>query len=90
MPDDRLYHLLPAIDQLRDVEAGGPLRALLGVIGDQVAGLETDIAQLYDDWFIETCQDWLVPYFADLVDVALGPAIGAPATATCPYHGLPV
>lgn len=80
MPDDRLYHLLPAIDQLRDVEAGGPLRALLGVIGDQVAGLETDIAQLYDDWFIETCQDWLVPYFADLVGVALGPAIGAPAT----------
>lgn len=80
MLDDRLYRLLPAIDQLRDVEAGGPLRALLGVIGDQVAELETDIAQLYNDWFIETCQDWLVPYFADLAGVALGPAIGAPAT----------
>ena len=80
MADDRLYSLLPAFDRLRDVESGGPLRALLCVIGDQVAALEADIAQLYDDWFIETCQDWLVPYFADLVDVALGPAVGASAT----------
>lgn len=80
MADD-LFSLLPAFDQLRDAEAGGPLQALLGVIGHQVAALEADIAQLYDDWFIETCQDWLVPYFADLVDVALGPAIGAPADA---------
>jgi hypothetical protein len=78
MADDRLYNLLPAIDRLRDIEAGGPLRALLGVIGDQVAALEADIAQLYDDSFIETCQEWLIPYFADLVDVALGPAVGGP------------
>ena len=80
MPDDRLYNLLPAFDRLRDAEAGGPLRALLGVIGDQAAGLEADIAQLYDDWFIETCQDWLIPYFADLVEVALGPTAAGTAT----------
>lgn len=80
MSDDRLYNLLPAFDRLRDTEVGGPLRALLGVIGDQVAGLEADIAQLYDDWFIETCQDWLVPYFADLVEVALGPTAAGTAT----------
>ena len=79
MADDDLFSLLPAFDQLRDAEVGGPLQALLGVIDDQVATLEADIAQLYDDWFIETCQDWLVPYFADLVDVALGPAVGASA-----------
>ena len=79
MADD-LFSLLPAFDQLRDAEVGGPLQALLGVISDQVATLEADIAQLYADWFIETCQDWLVPYFADLVDVALGPAVGASAT----------
>jgi hypothetical protein len=80
MPDDRLYNLLPAFDRLRDAEAGGPLQALLSVIGDQVAGLEADIAQLYDDWFIETCQDWLIPYFADLVEVALGPTAAGTAT----------
>ncbi|MGO9218307.1 MAG: hypothetical protein ACLP5E_11170 [Streptosporangiaceae bacterium] len=77
-----LFSLLPAFDQHRDAEAGGPLQALLGVIADQAAALESDIAQLYDDWFIETCQDWLVPYFADLVDVALGPAVGASASGT--------
>ena len=80
MPDDRLYNLLPAFDRLRDNEVGGPLKALLGVIGDQVAGLEGDIDQLYDDWFIETCQDWLVPYFADLVEVTLGPTAVGTAT----------
>ena len=80
MPDDRLYNLLPAFDRLRDAGVGGPLQALLGVIGDQVAELEGDIAQLYDDWFIETCQDWLIPYFADLVEVALGPTAAGTAT----------
>ena len=80
MADDRLYRLLPAFDQLRDTQVGSPLRALLGVIGDQVAALEADIAQMYDDWFIETCQDWLVPYFADLVEVSLGPVLTTPAT----------
>jgi hypothetical protein len=80
MPDDRLYNLLPAFDRLRDAEVGGPLQALLGVIGDQAAGLEAGIAQLYDDWFIETCQDWLIPYFADLVEVALGPTAAGTAT----------
>ena len=80
MADDRLYNLLPAFDRLRDAEADGPLRALLSVISEQVAVLEADITQLYDDWFIETCQDWLVPYFADLVDVVLGPALAGPAT----------
>jgi hypothetical protein len=79
MADDRLYSLLPAFDQLRDTQVNGPLRALLGVIGDQIAALEADIARMYDDWFIETCQDWLVPYFADLVEVSLGPAITASA-----------
>ncbi len=81
MADD-LFSLLPAFDQLEDAGLGGPLRALLAVIGDQAAVLEADIARLYDDWFIETCQDWLVPYFADLVDVTLGPAVGASATGT--------
>ncbi len=80
MADDRLYALLPAFDQLRDTQVGGPLRALLGVIGDQIAVLEADIARMYDDWFIETCQDWLIPYFADLVEVSLGPAITVSAT----------
>lgn len=64
---DRLYELLPVFYRMRDVERGEPLRALLQVIAEQVNVVEDDIAQLYDNWFIETCQDWVVPYIADLI-----------------------
>lgn len=64
---EELYRLLPAIYRLRDEEQGGPLRALLEVIGEQAEILEENLAQLYDDQFIETCADWVVPYIGDLV-----------------------
>jgi hypothetical protein len=64
---DRLYALLPAIHRIRDKETGEPLRALLQVIGEQSAIVEEDIRRLYDNWFIETCDDWVVPYIGDLV-----------------------
>jgi len=64
---DRLYELLPVVHRMRDVEAGEPLRALLAVINKQVDVVEHDIARLYDNWFIETCEDWVVPYIADLI-----------------------
>ncbi|HUO55502.1 MAG TPA: hypothetical protein VMU18_12215 [Rhodoblastus sp.] len=62
-----LYELLPAIHRSRDEEAGGPLKAFLGIVGEQIALLEEDLAQLYDDQFIETCADWVAPYIGDLV-----------------------
>lgn len=64
---DRLYELLPAIHRIRDVEQGESLKALLRVISEQVNLVEEDIARLYDNWFIETCEDWVVPYIADLL-----------------------
>src|SRR5262247_1992588 len=64
---DRLYNLLPAIHRIRDAERGYPLRALLQVIAEQVNVVEDDIAQLYENWFIETCEDWVVPYIGDLI-----------------------
>ena len=72
-PDpDRLYQLLPVIYRQRDAEQGYSLRALLQVISEQVNLVEADIAQLYDNWFIETCQDWVVPYIGDLLGYELG------------------
>jgi hypothetical protein len=44
-----------------------PLKALLEVIAEQIAVLEDNLAQLYDDQFIETCADWVIPYIGDLV-----------------------
>jgi len=66
---DTLYNLLPAVYRVRDVAEGQPLYALMGVIAEQVAILEEDLAQLYDDQFIETCADWVVPYIGDLLGV---------------------
>lgn len=65
--DDYLYALLPSLYRARDEALDGPLRALLQVIGEQVNVLESDIERLYDNWFIETCDDWVVPYLGDLV-----------------------
>ena len=64
---ERLYELLPALYRIRDMEQGEPLKALLSVIAEQVAVLEEDLDQLYDDQFIETCAEWVVPYIGDLV-----------------------
>ena len=63
----RLYDLLPAVYRIRDAERGEPLKALCGVLADQIAVLEENLAQLYDDQFIETCADWVVPYIGDLI-----------------------
>jgi hypothetical protein len=64
---EKLYNLLPSIYRIRDAEQGKPLAALLAVIAEQVAVLEEDLAQLYDDQFIETCAEWAVPYIGDLI-----------------------
>ncbi len=79
---DQLYELLPAVYRLRDAERGYPLRDLLRVIQEQVDAVEDDITQLYDNWFIETAQDWVVPYIAELVGYKPVNAAGDPAAAT--------
>lgn len=66
---ERLYNLLPAIHRLRDVEQGEALRALLAVIEKELVALESDITGLYENWFVETCEEWVVPYIGDLLGV---------------------
>jgi hypothetical protein len=64
---DRLYDLLPAVYRQRDAEHQQQLRDFLRVIAEQVNVVEDDIEQLYENWFIETCDDWVVPYIGDLL-----------------------
>jgi hypothetical protein len=64
---DKLYALLPSVHRIRDADQGQPLKQLVGVLAKEIAILEEDIAQLYDDQFIETCADWVVPYIGDLI-----------------------
>ena len=57
----QLYELLPAYHRQQDAAVGEPLKALLRIVQEQVEMLHGDIGQLYDNWFIETCEDWVVP-----------------------------
>jgi len=62
-----LYNLLPAVYRERDAAHNYPLRGLLSLIGNQAALLDGNIAELYNNLFIETCADWVIPYIGDLV-----------------------
>ncbi len=79
---DTLYQLLPAIHRIRDAEQASPgaLKALVSALADEFAVMEENLDQLYDDLFIETCADWVIPYLGDLIGYeplhALGEARG--------------
>jgi hypothetical protein len=77
-PLERLYHLLPYVYRLRD---GGALRTFLQVVDEQVAVLEADLDRLYDNWFIETCDESIVPYIGELVGWAITARAGEPGAA---------
>lgn len=63
----KLYDLLPAVYRVRDAEIGLPLRDLIAVMAEQIAALQESLDQAYDDLFIETCAQWVVPYIGDLI-----------------------
>jgi hypothetical protein len=64
---DRLFELLPALYRIADTQHDGQLRALLQRITAQADALHDDVQQLWDDFFIETCQRWVVPYIGEIV-----------------------
>jgi hypothetical protein len=76
-----LYDLLPALYRIRDVEHGGALEALLEVLERETDVVELDIEQLYENWFIETCDSWVVAYIGDLLRVRRLHPVG-PGTAS--------
>ena len=63
----KLYDLLPAVYRVRDAEIGLPLHDLIAVMAEQIAALQESLEQAYDDLFIETCAQWVVPYIGDLI-----------------------
>ena len=68
-PRVKLFDRLPEIYRIRDTEQDPPgqLEAYVGVIDRVQTSLHDDIAALYLDFFIETCNPWVIPYIADLV-----------------------
>lgn len=67
-----LYSQLPSVYRRRDAEQGEPLRALLAILEEQLEAVRADVETTWDNWFVETAEEWLVPY--------LGQALGLPAT----------
>jgi hypothetical protein len=55
------------LDRLIAKAGRGPLQSLLMLIAEQIAAVEDDLEQLYDNQFIETCADWVIPYIGDLI-----------------------
>ncbi|QTA89079.1 phage tail protein [Desulfonema magnum] len=66
---ERLYNLLPAIYRQRDLESGESLRAFMSVMEREMRVVEADIERLYDNWFVDTCQEWVLPYIGELLGV---------------------
>jgi hypothetical protein len=60
----------------------GPLQCLLMLIGEQLGAVATDLDQLYDNQFIETCAPWIIPYIGDLIGYkpvnGVAPSVASP------------
>jgi hypothetical protein len=71
---DKLWTLLPAIYRVLDtdqLDANGPLREMANRIGATTAVLRRSIDRLWENQSIETCDDWVIPYIAELVGTRL-------------------
>lgn len=68
-PGVPLFERLPEIYRTRDAEQSPPnqLRAYLAAVEHVFGVVHENIAQLYEDLFIDTCDEWAIPYLADLL-----------------------
>ncbi len=62
---EQLLRWLPGVYRGRDEH--GHLRAYLSLVADELWRVRALINQQYDDFFIDTAQDWVLPYLAELV-----------------------
>lgn len=69
IPRVPLFERLPEIYRTRDAEQApsDQLRAYLAAVEYVFDGLHENIGQLYEDLFIDTCDEWVIPYLADLL-----------------------
>jgi len=62
-----LYDLLPEFYRNRDFYEGEPLRAYLRVFEEPIHEMRSAIGRLYEDWFIETCEEGGVSLIGEVV-----------------------
>jgi hypothetical protein len=77
---DKLWALLPAIYRAEDPTSAddrGPLREIVNRIGAQGAVLRRGIDRLWEDQSIESCDDWVIAYLAELLATNLVASLDA-------------
>jgi hypothetical protein len=76
----QLYALLPEVYRNRDRDANEArdehLRLYLDASGELFDRIYQTLRQRLDDHFPDTCQEWLLPYFAELL-IGIARAAGA-------------
>lgn len=84
---EKLLQTLPYVYRERDAAIAkregleeGPLTSMLGVLAEQVGAVEGNIEQLYENWFVETCEPWVLPYLGELLGID-----NLPATSSSVY-----
>lgn len=70
---EKLWEMIPGIYRLEDGQGDNPgvLRAMVELMAKQAAIVRRSNDRLWEDQFIEMCNDWAVPYLADLVGTRL-------------------
>lgn len=62
-----IFDAVPSHIRMRDGEEQRALEALLALLTEELEIVERDIDQLYDNWFVETCEPWVLPYISELI-----------------------
>lgn len=60
-----IYNLLPYV--YREHDSNGSLRDFLEIIGNQAAAIRQDIENLWKNFSIDRCDEWVAPYLGDLI-----------------------
>lgn len=70
---EKIWQMIPAIYREEDTPDGtyGTLRAIVEVIAEQAVIIRRSQDKLWDDQFIDTCDDWAVSYIGDLLGTRL-------------------
>ena len=78
---EKLWEMIPAIYRHEDglAENPGVLRSLVEVIAEQAARIRRSHDRLWEDQFIELCNNWAVPYIGDLVGTRMVSALNTRA-----------
>ena len=64
-----LYRLLPGVYRARDTE--GELQRFLALFADELWRMRARLDRQWRDLYIDSCQDWVIPYLAELVGTSV-------------------